>query len=102
MRLRCRAQLGEDGLAADIGEMEVEQDELRSVLARELDAEAALHCGDQVHVVPVVEDVFDELDVGEVVLDVEDRVLFAGSRSCGLRDGRAARSSLVPFDGSLA
>ena len=59
-------------VAGDVGQVEVEQDEARRVGAGQIDGGPALHRGLQRHTGATGDDALQELDVGDVVLDVED------------------------------
>jgi len=52
--------------------VQVEHDQVRAVLAREIEPECALHCGDQFDLWVSGKDPLDQREVREVVLDVQD------------------------------
>ena len=55
-----------------VGEVEVEEDQMGSVLTSQFDAEAPRHRRQQLHETRTGEDLLDQFEVGEVVLDVQD------------------------------
>ncbi len=87
-------QLREHVPAGHVGQVEVEQDQVRPVLPGEVQAQAALHGGHQPDLGMVGQQVLDERQVGKVVLDVEDvvcageRVHAGGRASVDAADGR--------------
>src|SRR6266498_1732803 len=61
-------------LAGHVGQVQVQQDEVGLVLASEVQPQAPLHRTEQDEAGPVVEGSLDEPEVGQVVLDVQERV----------------------------
>ena len=53
--------------------MAVEHDQIRSVLTREVEPQAPLHSREQPHRGPQGDDSFDQPEIRQVVLDVEDQ-----------------------------
>ena len=47
------------------------------VFARQLQTKPSLHRGEEAHVGSVLEDAFNQVQVREIVLDVEDQLLFS-------------------------
>ena len=72
------AQLAEDFIAGDVWEVEVEEDEVGGMLAREFEGAGALVGGDEFHAGTLREDALDETEIGRVVLDVEHDALGGG------------------------
>ncbi len=77
--------------------MQVQQDQVGPVFARQVESQAALHGRHQLYVRPVHDDVLDQRDVRKIVLDVEHDALAllrlwrrgrrqVGNRCLGLRD----------------
>jgi NAD(P)-dependent dehydrogenase (short-subunit alcohol dehydrogenase family) len=86
---RVRAQPSQHLLAGGVGQVQVEQDQVRHVLARQLDADQPLQRGHDAPPRPRQQDRLDQVQVRQVVLDVEQRgrrVRDALQRSRG--DGR--------------
>jgi hypothetical protein len=69
--------------------VEVEQDQVGMVLAGQVEAELRAHGGDQADAGAVAEDPLDQLEVGQVVLDVED------GEVAPVRRGRLGRGRLL-------
>ena len=61
--------------AVDVGEVDVEQDEVRAVLLGQFHAHAAQERRDEIDVRSLHQESLDELDVRDVVFDVEHRRL---------------------------
>ena len=59
--------------AADAGQVDVHQDHVRQVGAGELDAEVAVGRAQQAQVGPARDQLLDQLQVGRIVLDIEQR-----------------------------
>src|SRR2546423_9965799 len=104
------AEPREDFVAAKIGQMEVEQNEIGQMLARQIESEASLHGGEQLNVRLLGEHLFDESEIRQVVFDIENLSTF-GSRyiirrhiaRLGQRlQGRFRRGQIDPKSAPLA
>src|SRR5438309_200725 len=58
-------------MARHVGQVKVEQDQVGPVLTSEIQPDASLHGGEQGEPGPAIQGPLDELEVGQVVLDVE-------------------------------
>src|SRR5436305_1579184 len=61
------------------------------MLARQIEAELTLHCADQLSLRLFAEDLFDKGEIGEVVLNVEDRTFFGPQAGLRRRCGHSPR-----------
>ena len=75
--------------SADAGQVDVHQDHLRLIGARELDAEIAVGRAQQAQVGAAGDELLDQLQVGRVVFDVEQRAQRGAVRRRGPRQRRA-------------
>jgi len=76
--VRVGLEASQDLLAADVGQVQVEQDQVGLVLACQAVDELALGGGEQPHPAPLAEQAFDQAQVGGVVLHVQHGVLGSG------------------------
>ena len=82
LRSRIRAQFGEEFVPMNVGQVEVEQHEVRLMLAREFQSNASVRGGNQVHPWTSREDALNQAEIGSVVFDVKQRAWSrAGSRN---------------------
>src|ERR1700731_2121381 len=68
-------ETGEDFPSRQIGQVEVEQNDIGRMLAGELDAKLSLHCGDELGLRFLGEHLLDESQVREIVFHVKDSAL---------------------------
>ena len=69
--------------AADAGQVDVHQDHLRLIGARELDAEVAVRGAQQAQVGAARDELLDQLQVGRIVFDVEQGAQRRAVGACG-------------------
>ena len=87
--------------AGQIGQVQIQQDQIGGMLAGQLDSQLALHRGDELDVGLVGQHLLDQREIGKVVLDIENGALVRiGSvlrmRSVAFRQGHALERRFRP------
>ena len=73
-RRRLAAQNLQRFESGNIGQIDIHKNYFRLKAASKLDAELAVHGGQEPHIGPARDELFDKFQVGRVVLDIEQRV----------------------------
>jgi hypothetical protein len=77
-RARITLQPLENFDPGDVGQVKVEDDQVRLLLTRQLESQRALHGGEQLDPGITLENLLDERQIREIVLDVENSPSLAG------------------------